>query len=55
MPGLKLFLLQVFSTLFYPGISSLHDAGEIIKQLNQSFSGANVHYWLMPVLNSGHI
>lgn len=30
-------------------------AGEIINSVQQSFKGANIHYWLTPMLLSGHI
>lgn len=27
----------------------------LIEQLKQDFSGAGIHYWVMPVLESGYI
>lgn len=29
--------------------------GTLIKQLKDDFSGAGIHYWVMPVLESGSI
>lgn len=31
------------------------DARTLVQRLKQDFSGSGMHYWLLPVIESGHL